>query len=77
MKATFPLKDGDSIETAHGTETVRGEITPGHAEPVCYTLQGNWYRRSDGERMTGWNGEVMTVQEFYRRRRTGEFDRHP
>ncbi len=65
----LPIEDGQIIETAKGLEKVMGEIKPPHSEPVCWTLQGNWYRRRDGEPMTGASGEVMTVAEFYRRRK--------
>ena len=46
-------------------------------DEVCWTLQGNWYRRSDGEEMTGAGGGAsapMTIKEFYRRRRKGAED---
>lgn len=70
----FPLKDGDTYQRpGHcGTETVAGEIKPPHDEPICWTIQGNWYRRSDGEPMTGAAGEVMTEKKFYRLRREGK-----
>ena len=62
----YPLVDGQEIESLRGgKETVWGEIKPEHEEPICWTLQGNWYRRSDGEEMTGCNGKVMTTKEFY------------
>lgn len=70
----FPLKDGDKFETGRGgVETVMGEIKPEHRVKggICWTLQGNWYRRRDGEQMTAWNGEVMTAREFFKRRRKG------
>lgn len=62
----FPLKDGQVFNE----EEVMGEIKPEHAEaPICWTLQGNWYRRSDGVQMTSYGGEVMTVQKFYQLRK--------
>jgi len=72
MKAKFPLMDGQKITTTHGVETVGGEITPAHTEPICWTLAGNWYRRRDGEPMTGAGGEVMTATQFYRLRQAGK-----
>lgn len=71
MKAKFPIKDGAVIETHNGEEKVGGEITPPHDEPICWTFQGNWYRRSDGEEMTGAGGRVMPASEFYRLRAKG------
>jgi hypothetical protein len=68
----FPLKDGQVVETGYGTEKVMGEIKWEYKEPVCWTLQGNWYRRSDGVQMSAWNGEVMTVRELFKRRRQGK-----
>ena len=66
MNAKFPLKDGDIITTLrHGMDTIAGEIALPHKEPICWTLHGEWYRRSDGEEMTAYNGEVMTLKEFY------------
>ena len=52
----FPLKDGQLITLTNGTkELVVGGIKPEHNIPggVCYTRNGNWYRRSDGKPMTG------------------------
>jgi hypothetical protein len=73
---SFPLKDGDEFTTSRGTtETVAGEIKPEHDEPVCWTIQGNWYRRSDGEPMTCAEDGVITLAEFYRRRRKGDYRR--
>ena len=71
MNKHLPLKDGDDIRTSRGEEMVMGEIKPKHEIPggVCWTLQGNWYRRVDGEPMTADNAEVITVQEWMRRRR--------
>ena len=73
MSTQYPLQDGQVIETRNGKETIMGEIrNPPQSESVCWSLQGNWYRRRDGKEMTGWNGEVMTVEEFYKRQRNGE-----
>lgn len=69
MSTQFPLRDGDTFNG----EKVMGEIKPPHDEPVCWTLQGNWFRRCDGEPMTGAMGEVMTVKRFYELRRK-QFD---
>lgn len=67
MKTIFPLKDGDKFTSNRMMiETVGGEIKPEHNEPVCWTIQGNWYRRSDGESMTGTAGKVMTEREFWK-----------
>lgn len=71
MTTIYPLKDGQKFTTRNGEETVGGEIKPPHDEPVCWTIQGNWYRRRDGEVMTGWNGQVMTAREFYSRKKAG------
>ena len=75
VKSTeLPLKDGQVINSIrHGKETVGGEITPLHSEPVCWTLQGNWYRRRDGEEMTGASGEVTTTKKFWRLCAEGKF----
>jgi len=71
----FPLEDGAKFTNRRGdVETVGGEIKPPHDEPVCWTIQGNWYRRSDGEPMTGAGDGVITLAEFYRRRRQGGYD---
>lgn len=64
----FPLKDGDLFKG----ERVAGEIKPPHKEPICWTLTGNWYRRSDGEQMTSAAGTVMTVKRFFKLRRLGK-----
>lgn len=67
MANQFPLKDGQTFVNRRGfEETIMGEIKPEHSEPICWTLQGNWYRRKDGEEMTGWNGKVMTAKEFWK-----------
>lgn len=69
----FPLQDGDKIIVRGHEETVMGEIKVPHKEPVCWTLRGNWYRRSDGEEMTGSSGEVTTLKEFWEMRKKGLF----
>jgi hypothetical protein len=61
----LPLKDGQKISTRNGEETIMGEIKVPHTEPICWTLQGNWYRRRDGEEMTNGGNEPITVREFY------------
>lgn len=72
----LPLKDGDTFIARDGRiELVMGPIKLKARSPVCWTLRGNWYRRSDGVQMTGWNGQVMTVKKFkkfYERRRKGK-----
>ena len=67
-KINFPLKDGDKVclRYKHGVETIAGEIAVPHDEPICWTLQGNWYRRSDGEEMTDGSGKVTNVSNFYK-----------
>ena len=73
-KNIFPLKDGDKFSTGRClNQTVAGEIKPEHDEPVCWTLQGNWYRRSDGEPMTVASGKVMTVKRFYELVKKGKY----
>ena len=68
----LPIEDGQIIETRRGPETVMGEIERPHSEPVCWTLQGNWYRRRDGEPMTIAGDQVMTLREFFRLKAKGE-----
>lgn len=73
-KNIFPLKDGDEFTTSQcHIETVAGEIKPEHDEPVCWTIQGNWYRRSDGEPMSGASGKVTTCKYFYKMVKSGEY----
>lgn len=73
MSMKLPLRDGQVFRNRRGsTETVGGEIKPPHREPVCWTLQGNWYRRRDGEEMTGAGGSVMTAHRFFRLRAKGK-----
>lgn len=76
LNTSFPLKDGQTgcFSIAHGIETVAGEIRVPHDEPVCWTYQGNWYRRRDGEPMTGAIGKVITAKEFFKMRWEGKFD---
>lgn len=62
LKTSLPLCDEQLIHGTNGeVEKVIGEIKPEHSEPVCWTLQGNWYRRRDGEQMTGASGRVTTA----------------
>lgn len=71
---TLPLTDGQTgcFSIQHGLETVAGEIKVPHTEPICWTFQGNWYRRSDAEPMTnGPDNTVITVKKFYEMRRRG------
>lgn len=65
MTTTYPLKDNSYINTLRGAELIAGEISAPHDVPggVCYTLDGRWYRRSDGAQMTNFNGRVMTRVE--------------
>jgi hypothetical protein len=72
MRAQFPLTDGQTVDFGKGPEKIMGEIRPDHSEPIAWTLQGNWYRRSDGEPMTSHRGEVITASEFYKRQREGK-----
>lgn len=67
----LPLQDGDTIQRRQMYDTVMGEISIPHKVPVCWTLGGFWYRRRDGVQMSAWNGKVMTVAEFLRRKNRG------
>lgn len=63
---SYPLKNNSWFQNSRGAVSlVMEEITVPHDVEggVCYTLDGRWYRRSDGERMTNFNGRVMTVRE--------------
>jgi hypothetical protein len=70
----YPLADGQKVLTQSGeTDKIMGEIAVPHTEPICWTLKGNWYRRSDGEAMTGaiYAGqEPVSVSVFLRWKRT-------
>ena len=69
----YPLVDGQEIySNKHGKDVVVAEIEIAHDEPICWTDLGQWYNRSDGTEMVSINKELMTAEEFYRRRSTGE-----
>lgn len=66
----LPLEDGQRFWSSRQQwETVVGEIKPQHDEPICWTISGNWYRRSDAAEMTGAGPHIMTVGEFFKWRK--------
>lgn len=76
----YPLKDGQSIRDIRSgrRQKVMGSIVikrgcggqpDTYNDEVCWTLQGNWYRRNDGEEMTGGTSNPVPAREFYLRRR--------
>lgn len=73
----LPLKDGDVFETLRGgVETVIGEIKPKHDVKggVCWTLQGNWYRRVDGVQVSVTTSQkVRPLPEVYKSHRTARY----
>jgi hypothetical protein len=81
----LPLKDGQEFVDQRGRhQKVCGSVvvTPGVStlsagdkdfdHTVCWTRRGDWFRRADAEPMTRAAGDIITVREFYRRRREGE-----
>jgi hypothetical protein len=78
----LPLQDGQKFTDSRGyAQQVGGSIRADdhiHVVPqerkeydpsVCWTLRGDWFRRSDGVGMTRASGELMTIGEFYAWRR--------
>lgn len=59
----LPLNNGDVIESTK--EIVRGEIARLHMIEggVCWTDQGNWYRRGDGVQVALINGLILPYRK--------------
>lgn len=75
----LPLKDGQAFtDSQFRNQVIAGSIRSGFFSDefnhdYCWTIKGNWFRRSDGVEVTGAyrdeNNNPVTIEEAFKRRR--------